>query len=143
MTDKKTAGNFGEEIACEYIKSRGMKIIKRSMNGSLQWISSAGSSFISLKSISKCSDITGFMLNTTSKRKTCVDVFQKKNDVFFCVILIGVPQSLSLSDTILYAVNPVALPCWFWKFTTKKLHYLNDIERLCVLVNSMNMILSL
>lgn len=29
MTDKKTAGNFGEDIACEYIKKRGMKIIKR------------------------------------------------------------------------------------------------------------------
>lgn len=29
MTDKKTAGNFGEDIASEYIKKRGMKIIKR------------------------------------------------------------------------------------------------------------------
>ena len=30
----------------------------------------------------------------------------------------------------------VVLPCWFWKFTIKKLHYLNNIERQWDMVNS-------
>lgn len=29
MTDKKKAGNFGEEVAAEYIRERGMKIVHR------------------------------------------------------------------------------------------------------------------
>ena len=29
MNEKKISGNFGEDAACEYIKKRGMKIIRR------------------------------------------------------------------------------------------------------------------
>ena len=34
-----------------------------------------------------------------------------------------------LLDMILLNVQSVALLCWCWKFTTKKLHYLNDTEK--------------
>lgn len=44
--------------------------------------------------------------------------------------------SILLSGMTLYAVLIVVPPCRFWKFTTKKLHCLNGIERLWDMVSS-------
>ena len=111
-------------------------MIKLLLNVFPLWISSNDLSFIYPKNILKCFVTTVFMPSITSRRRIFADAFQKRNNVSFCVIATGVHLSFCPLAMIPYIVLHVVLPCRFWKFTTKKLHYLNNIERPCVPDNS-------
>ena len=78
----------------------------------------------------------GFMQNIINRRKISIAVSQKKRGDSFYVILTGVLLFCCLLDMTLSIVRNVVLTCWFWKFTTKKLHYLNKTERSCVQDNT-------
>lgn len=69
------------------------------------------------------------MQNITNSKRNYVVVFLLKNLSFCILFWTGVIPYFSALVMTLYVVRIVVFPCQFWKFTTKKLHYLNDIER--------------
>ena len=76
----------------------------------------------------RCYAIMASMRNIINRKRNCVVVSLPKSLSFFVPFRTGVTPYFSLSVMILYVVRTVVLPCRFWKFTTKKLHNLNDIE---------------
>ena len=106
------------------------KITSPSKSVFLPSILSSDSLYISRKSTLRCYVIMASMRNIIHRKRNCV-VASLPKSLSFCVpFKTGVtPYFLPLAMT-LYVVPTVVLPCRFWKFTTKKLHYLNDIERL-------------
>ncbi len=60
------------------------------------------------------------------KLHKCISSEKKR---YLRTLLIGDIPFFFLLDMILLNVQSVALLCWCWKFTTKKLHYLNDTEK--------------
>lgn len=88
------------------------------------------------ENISRCCVTMVSMPSTISRRRSSADVFLLKSGNFYQVYRIGVLPFFFLSGITLYAVLIVVPPCRFWKFTTKKLHCLNDIERLWDMVSS-------
>ena len=63
------------------------------------------------------------------QERNCINVSLLKRNDIFVRFLIGDIPFFFLLDMILLNVQSVALLCWCWKFTTKKLHYLNDTEK--------------
>lgn len=88
------------------------------------------------ENISRCCVTMVSMPSTISRRRSSADVFLLKSGNFYQVYRIGVLPFFFLSGMTLYAVLVVVPPCRFWKFTTKKLHCLNGIERLWDMVSS-------
>lgn len=106
-----------------------MMIIKPLPNVFLPWISSKDWLYISLKSILKRYATMASMPSITSRKRNCISVsLMKRNDIFVRFLIGDIPFFFLL-DIILLNVQSVVLLCWCWKFTTKKLHYLNDTEK--------------
>ena len=117
------------------------KITKPSKSVFLPSILSSGSLYTSLKSTLRCYVIMASMQNTINRKGNCV-VASLPKSLSFCVpFRIGVIPYFSPLAMTLYVVPTVVLPCRFWKFTTKKLHYLNNIERPWAMDNSMLIII--
>ena len=64
-----------------------------------------------------------------NKVRNCSDVCHQRKKHFSGDIWTGVIPSFCPLVMTLFAVRNVIPPWWFWKYTTKKLHYLNVTER--------------
>ena len=107
----------------------GTKITKLSLNVFLWWISFPALSAISRKNSLKCYATTASMPDSTNKVQNYSDVCPLKKKHFSDDIWTGVILSFWPLVMTRFAVRNVTLLWWFWKCTTKKLHYLNDTER--------------
>ena len=114
----------------------GTRIIRPLKSAFPLSISSNDLLFISRKNILKCCVTTVSTPDIINRKRNFADAFPRKSGNFYILCRTGVIPSFSVLVMTLSAVLIVVLPCRFWKFTTKKLHYLNNIERPCVPDNS-------
>lgn len=70
------------------------------------------------------------MRNITNRHPDFANVFPMKRNGSYTASITGGLQSLLLLAMTRVNVPHVAPRCWCWRFTTKKLHCLNDIRKL-------------